>query len=63
MIFSLPQAPGSRGRRKKESQPKTTTGEGDDEAPGKPYECQRECFIIPVIMMVMIIDKTSVHIS
>ncbi|KAK4299880.1 hypothetical protein Pmani_027880 [Petrolisthes manimaculis] len=33
--------PSSRGRRKKDTQPKQTTGEGDEEAPGKPYECQR----------------------
>ncbi|KAK4299879.1 hypothetical protein Pmani_027880 [Petrolisthes manimaculis] len=32
--------PSSRGRRKKDTQPKQTTGEGDEEAPGKPYECQ-----------------------
>ncbi|XP_042206612.1 zinc finger protein ubi-d4 B-like isoform X6 [Homarus americanus] len=32
--------PGSRGRRKKEPQSKTSV-EGDEETPGKPYECQR----------------------
>ncbi|XP_071546295.1 zinc finger protein ubi-d4 B-like isoform X3 [Panulirus ornatus] len=32
--------PSSRGRRKKEVQPKTPV-EGDEETPGKPYECQR----------------------
>ncbi|XP_071546294.1 zinc finger protein ubi-d4 B-like isoform X2 [Panulirus ornatus] len=31
--------PSSRGRRKKEVQPKTPV-EGDEETPGKPYECQ-----------------------
>ncbi|XP_042206610.1 zinc finger protein ubi-d4 B-like isoform X4 [Homarus americanus] len=31
--------PGSRGRRKKEPQSKTSV-EGDEETPGKPYECQ-----------------------
>ncbi|XP_069996387.1 zinc finger protein ubi-d4 B isoform X3 [Penaeus vannamei] len=35
-----PKPPSSRGRKKKEVQPKAPT-EGDEETPGKPYECQR----------------------
>ncbi|XP_047491496.1 zinc finger protein ubi-d4 A-like isoform X3 [Penaeus chinensis] len=34
-----PKPPSSRGRKKKEVQPKAPT-EGDEETPGKPYECQ-----------------------